>query len=92
VAMANLIAGKRVVPELIQNDFTAANIIKQMELLLPDGAPRESMMKDLGVIRDELSSPPAKDSGAGAIERVAAITLEELEATSPGALDRVVQS
>ena len=26
VAMANLIAGKRVVPELIQHDFTAANI------------------------------------------------------------------
>jgi len=92
VAMANLIAGKRVVPELIQNDFTAANIIKQMELLLPDGAPRESMMKDLGAIREELSSPPARDICAGAIERVAAITLEELEATSPGALDRVVQS
>ena len=94
VAMANLIAGKRVVPELIQNDFTAANIIKQMELLLPDGAPRESMMKDLGAIREELNSPPTKsnNAAASAIERVAAITLEELEATSPGALDRVVQS
>jgi len=94
VAMANLIAGKRVVPELIQNDFTAANIVKQMELLLPDGAPRESMMKDLGAIREELNSPPTKsnNAAAGAIERVAAITLEELEATSPGALDRVVQS
>ncbi len=30
VAMANLIAGKRVVPELIQRDFTAANIVKQI--------------------------------------------------------------
>ena len=37
VAMANLIAGKRVVPELIQNDFTAANIVQQIERLLPDG-------------------------------------------------------
>jgi hypothetical protein len=63
-----------------------------MELLLPDGVPRESMMKDLGAIREELSSPPARDICAGAIERVAAITLEELEATPPGALDRVVQS
>ena len=37
VAMANLIAGKRVVPELIQHDFTAANIVQQLRRLLPDG-------------------------------------------------------
>ena len=30
VAMANLIAGKRVVPELIQDDFTAANIVQHL--------------------------------------------------------------
>jgi lipid-A-disaccharide synthase len=94
VAMVNLIAGKRLVPELIQHDFTAANIVKQLEPLLPDGAPRESMMKDLGTIREALNSRPAKDKdeAAGAIERVAAITLEELEATSPAARDWVVQS
>jgi len=39
VAMVNLIAGKRAVPELIQNDFTAANIVQQIGPLLPDGAP-----------------------------------------------------
>jgi len=35
VAMANLIAGKRVVPELIQHDFTAANIVQHLRRLLP---------------------------------------------------------
>ena len=54
VAMANLIAGKRVVPELIQHDFTAANIAEQLERLLPDGVARESMMKELGTIREAL--------------------------------------
>ena len=39
VAMANLIAGKRVVPELIQDDFTASNIVEQLRPLLPDGPP-----------------------------------------------------
>ena len=29
VAMVNLIAGKRVVPELIQHDFTAAKIVRR---------------------------------------------------------------
>jgi lipid-A-disaccharide synthase len=91
VAMANLIAGKRVVPELIQHDFSAAKIAEEMERLLPDGVARESMMKELGTIRDALSWRPGEnqatelDGTGGAIERVAAITLEELEATSPAA-------
>ena len=94
VAMANLIAGKRVVPELIQHDFTAANIVQQMERLLPDGVARESMMKELGTIRAALSLNPSdvKNGNAGAIERVAAITLEEIEETSPFAAGRAVQS
>ena len=83
--MANLIAGKRVVPELIQNDFTAANIVEQIEPLLPDGAPRQSMMKELKRIRDLLNAhrrDHGKDNG-GAIDRVAAITLEQLGLPSP---------
>jgi lipid-A-disaccharide synthase len=85
VAMANLIAGKRVVPELIQHDFTAANIVQQMERLLPDGAARESMMHGLKGIQDALIRRRAEgnNGSGGAIERVAAITLEELEAASP---------
>ncbi len=59
VAMVNLIAGKRIVPELIQHDFTAANVVHQIELLLPDGPPRESMMKELAQIRGKLNSRPA---------------------------------
>jgi lipid-A-disaccharide synthase len=77
VAMANLIAGKRVVPELIQSDFTAANIVKQIKPLLPDGEPRESMMKELKRLRGLLATLPAGDKQeGGAIDRVAAIVLE----------------
>jgi len=93
VAMANLIAGKRLVPELIQNDFTASNIVEQMQLLLPDGAARESMMKELGTIRDRLglSHAQGRCGTPGAIERVAAITLEELGSVSPAAVELAVQ-
>jgi lipid-A-disaccharide synthase len=80
VAMANLIAGKRVTPELIQHDFTATKIVQQLERLLPDKAPRQSMMKELKAIRGLLNTRPAErdwESG-GAIDRVAAITLDEL--------------
>jgi lipid-A-disaccharide synthase len=75
VAMANLIAGKRIVPELIQSDFTAENIVQEIERLLPDGAPRQSMMEELARVRGLLGKQPA---GGGAIDRVATITLERI--------------
>ena len=82
VAMANLIAGKRVVPELIQHDFTASNIVEHVERLLPDDAPRQSMMKELGMIRDALTTHQAQQTtpAMGAIERVAAIVINEIPA------------
>jgi lipid-A-disaccharide synthase len=94
VAMANLIAGKRVVPELIQNDFTASNIIQELENLLPDGPARESMIKDLGAIREALNAH-AEARGrkeSGAIERAAAITIGEISAGSPSPAELIVQS
>ncbi len=66
VAMANLIAGKRVVPELIQHDFTAANIVQQLKRLLPDGAARQSMMMELGAIRSALHAQPGAEPSQAA--------------------------
>jgi lipid-A-disaccharide synthase len=93
VAMANLIAGKRVVPELIQNDFTAANIVQQIGPLLPDGDPRESMMKELKAIRNVLNARPAgHENEKGSIERVAAITLAQLGVASPSLAPETMKS
>jgi lipid-A-disaccharide synthase len=83
VAMANLIAGKLVVPELIQTEFTAANIVRQIEPLLPDGPLRESMMHELVRIRGLLTPRPTTGLGneiETAISRVAGITIKELGA------------
>jgi lipid-A-disaccharide synthase len=74
--MANLIAGKRVVPELIQSDFTAEHILREIEPLLPDGPPRQSLMEDLARIRGLLLTRPESGEAAGAIDRVAAVALE----------------
>ena len=82
VAMANLIAGRRVVPELIQHDFTAQNIVQHLKRLLPDGAPRQSMMEGLKAVREALSTHSRQGDQAGAMERVAAIVLEELASVS----------
>jgi lipid-A-disaccharide synthase len=82
VAMANLIAGARVVPELIQNDCTALKIVQHIAPLLPDGAPRESMKRELSRVGGLLRSRH-RGSETGAIDRVAAITIELLETASP---------
>jgi lipid-A-disaccharide synthase len=79
VAMANLIAGKRIVPELIQNDFTASNIVRELKPLLPDGPPRQSMMHELAQIRGRLMTGIPH----GAIDRVADLALETLGLSSP---------
>jgi lipid A disaccharide synthetase len=68
------------VPELIQNDFTAAKIVEHIAPLLPDGPPRQSMMQELEGIRIALR--PRAEAGTGdaksAIERLASIVLDQV--------------
>ena len=94
VAMVNLIAGKRVVPELIQGEFTASNIVRQLQPLLPDGPRRQSMMQDLAGIRSLLSAPATDHQGVGGgpIGRVANIALDLLGARVPAGVEETVHS
>jgi len=84
VAMANLIAGKRVVPELIQSDFTAANVVLKIVPLIPDGSPRREMMEELARIRGLLAKNSGVGETGGAIERTARITLEMIRRDARG--------
>ncbi|HKV92536.1 MAG TPA: lipid-A-disaccharide synthase [Candidatus Angelobacter sp.] len=63
-AMANLIAGEKVVPELIQKDFTAVNVVREVKKLLPDGPDRQKMQAALKMVQQRLhdsqnADPPA---------------------------------
>lgn len=60
-AMVNLIAGEEVVPELVQQDFTAENVASRVKEILPDGPVREKMLQGLAEVRASLSGT---DSGA----------------------------
>jgi lipid-A-disaccharide synthase len=66
IAMANLIAGRWIVPELLQNRFTAENVASALHPLLADGPQRDQMIADLAQIRRALQPPP----GAGSIQQV----------------------
>jgi lipid-A-disaccharide synthase len=87
VAMANLIAGKQVVPELLQEDFVAENVVQQIEPLLPDGPARQSMMEGLAQVRGLLNKRPAASGEGGAIDRVAQVTLELMAAAEKNVND-----
>ncbi len=78
VAMVNLIAGKRIVPELLQNRFTAENVAAELAPLLRDGPERDHQMAALAEVRRRLRGPDT--SGPTAINRVAAAVLELLDA------------
>ena len=69
VAMANLIAGKRVVPELIQNEFTAKQVVRTLLPLLADGAARTQMQQELVGIRNALHTN--SEQSFTSIDRVA---------------------
>jgi lipid-A-disaccharide synthase len=66
IAMVNLIAGRRVVPELLQERFTAANVAAALRPLLDDTPERTRMIADLADVRQALQ-PPEK---AGSIDQV----------------------
>jgi lipid-A-disaccharide synthase len=54
IAMVNLIAGRRIVPELLQNRFTAENVATALRPLLADSPEREQMIADLAGVRKAL--------------------------------------
>jgi lipid-A-disaccharide synthase len=56
-AMVNLIAGREVVPELVQHDFTASNVVSRLVEILSDGPARERMLEGLARVRSLLRRP-----------------------------------
>jgi lipid-A-disaccharide synthase len=54
VAMVNLIAGDRIVPELIQDDFTPENIVRTLQPLLDETGYRLQMIDELKSVRTAL--------------------------------------
>jgi lipid-A-disaccharide synthase len=64
IGMVNLIAGRMVAPELIQDRFTPEAVAEELRRLLESSAAREQMKASLSEVR-------AKLGPAGAIERAA---------------------
>jgi lipid-A-disaccharide synthase len=73
--MPNLIAGKKIVPELIQKDFTAQNVVRELNAIIPDGSARQQMEADLKMVQQRLrdsqhSASPAQRAAQQILEAV----------------------
>ena len=66
-SMVNLIAERRVVPELIQKDFTPAKVADATLRLLNDPRAREELRLGLAEVRKRLGPPGAVDRAADAV-------------------------
>jgi lipid-A-disaccharide synthase len=70
-AMANLVAGQRVVPELIQDDFTPQRVADEAVNLLTDRARYARTQAALRTVRERLGATGASGRAADAILEVA---------------------
>jgi lipid-A-disaccharide synthase len=68
VGMVNIMAGKEVVPELIQADFTMERVVKKTRTLLESRDRRDRIVRKLVTLREKLGTP-------GAADRVAIIAM-----------------
>ena len=73
IGLVNVVAGRQVVPEFIQDDLTVSAAVNALEPLLDRDDPRrQSMLKQLELVRKQLGEP-------GAAARVATIAQDLIE-------------
>jgi lipid-A-disaccharide synthase len=81
VAMPNLIAGRRVVPELMQGEFKPERVAELLGEYLTSESRTNEVRRDLDDVRRRLGAP-------GAFDRAAEAVLAEIDAESISAQSR----
>ncbi len=64
ISLVNLIAGREVVKELIQKDFTVSRLSEELNKILADGPGRKSMLESYQAIYDTLNIGSASENAA----------------------------
>ena len=72
-SMVNLLAGQRLVPELIQSDFTPARVVAEVERLLDDPGERRRIQEGMGQVKERLGPPGAIGRAAAAVAAAAGL-------------------
>lgn len=79
IGMANILAGKRVVPELVQDELTEASLVRECLRYFEDEEYAGAVRAELARVRAAMGTP-------GASQRVADIVVSIMEGTPPPAV------
>ena len=71
IAMANILAEKRIVPEFIQHEATVDNVLPEALALIADGPRRETVLAEYQRLRKRLGEAGASHKAAEAVLAVA---------------------
>lgn len=77
IGLPNIVAGRRIVPELLQDAVTSDNIAREALAILTDDVIRGRILQDIGEMKRRLGE-------GGAVERVAQMILEVARADRGG--------
>ncbi len=64
VSLINLLAGRRVIPEVLQEALTAANVVAEAQRVWKEGPERRAMVEGLLAVRTLLGTAPASERAA----------------------------
>jgi len=68
-SLVNLIAGREIIPELLQDEVTPENIATRLQSMLDDTQYRQNILQGLAEVTQELGAP-------GCSQRAAKLALE----------------
>lgn len=74
-AMVNLIAGEEVVPELVQQNFTAEKVVTRLNEVLPFGPARDKMIAGLANVKARLRGPDPSSASPHPADRAADVVM-----------------
>jgi lipid-A-disaccharide synthase len=69
ISLANFVAGKQIVPELVQEEFNSERLAEEAFRILQNPQTRENMLRDMKAVKDRLGE-------RGASERTARMAIE----------------
>lgn len=70
-SLVNLCLNRFAITELIQEEFTTENIVKELSLILPNGEKRETLLNDYAIVRAMLDKQGASSGAAEVIINLA---------------------
>ncbi|MBW7845886.1 MAG: lipid-A-disaccharide synthase [Bacteroidia bacterium] len=70
-SLVNLCLNRFAITELIQEEFTTENIVKELSLILPNGEKRETILNDYAIVRAMLDKQGASSGAAEVIINLA---------------------